>query len=197
VLLELKKKHSPSPKAKQPKEKGQEKPQPIGASQGSEKEEDQEKPKNNLHSSNKARSNGKTIEITEKTAEKPKEKSGEHHTKYKGISKTGVIYKENKQNKFSKYYATLKGRTLFLTQDGAKRGTSVDLLLTQLIIVTNIKELKQRDLVLFTVDFVSENRRDRIATEDKNDLVDWITRINKVIELTHSNKSGKKTKTQD
>jgi len=40
-----------------------------------------------------------------------------------------------------------------------------------------------QDVTLYMVDFVSENRRDRIATEDKCDLEDWIVRINKAIEL--------------
>jgi len=31
-----------------------------------------------------------------------------------------------------------------------------------------------QDVTLYMVDFVSENRRDRIATEDKCDLEDWI-----------------------
>jgi len=43
-----------------------------------------------------------------------------------------------------------------------------------------------QDVTLYMVDFVSENRRDRIATEDKCDLEDWIVRINKAIELIHS-----------
>jgi len=120
----------------------------------------------------------------------------------KTIRKTGVFFKEGKPLKFRKYNAVLKDGKLTMalaspTEGAEKRGNTsmmMDLLLAQPIDVKEVKEVACKEpanFKLFTVDIVTESRKDLIGFETKEDLDDWVDTINKSIHALRGKKKKK------
>jgi len=116
----------------------------------------------------------------------------------RSIRKIGVIYKEGKPSRFRKYSAVLKDGKLSLRAmdsgtTGKKSNTSVmmDLLLAQPIDLKEVQEVtcsEPSNTKLFTVDIVTESRKDLIGFETREELDDWVDKINKAVQALRGKK---------
>jgi len=104
------------------------------------------------------------------------------------------MYKEQELGSYKKFNAILKEGFLILEKDKDKKDqVSFDLLLCSISSV--IKEVKTKDpgSTLYLVEFVSEHRRDKLGTESKDDMEEWLNYIKNAQEdLGRESKKKKK-----
>jgi len=90
------------------------------------------------------------------------------------ITKQGILYKENKNNKFIKYNGTLETKTLTLIKEKKKPiKISLDMIIHK-ISSDNITEIRHNDATLFSITLSTETSIYTIATKDRSELQSWI-----------------------
>jgi len=104
-----------------------------------------------------------------------------------GLKKSGALYKEDKDHNFHRYLVVLKGHTLTMSKS-SKKEIVLDLFLCSQIDLedSTIIETKALGLSLYTFHILSATHDDTFASQSKDDLEDWVARINKTIAFLHS-----------
>jgi len=74
---------------------------------------------------------------------------------------------------------SLENNTLIFHREGSKnKSKKIDIIVCKKINMNDIQQIKDNDLLLYCVDFVTETRQYRIGFEDMIELDDWIKQTN-------------------